>query len=47
MQVSFSFEFNMLRRHGFKTQYTGFLMLSKMLTILAEQFIFLSQRYAA
>jgi len=47
MQVLSSFEFNRLRGQGFKTQYAGFLMLSKLLAILIEQFTFLSQRYAA
>lgn len=47
MQVLFSFEFNMLRTRGFKTQYNRFLMLSKMPATFMEEFIFLSQRYAA
>lgn len=47
MHVLFSFEYNMLRKCGFQTQYQGFLMLSKMLSILNEPFVFLSQRYAA
>jgi hypothetical protein len=47
MQILCSFEYNTLRGHDFKTNYKGFLMLSKTLTELAEQFVFLSQRYAA